>query len=104
MNGSFCSFTFYEKEHYANVYETSGEHLSIMVSCYFSLICSQPSYWCSSPRVALLKEKEDEEEAEKVSKGEFIEEEPAGLVSGVKIKHLAKVPDAWCFALKTLDS
>uniref|UniRef100_A0A672NHM0 ATP-binding cassette sub-family A member 3-like n=1 Tax=Sinocyclocheilus grahami TaxID=75366 RepID=A0A672NHM0_SINGR len=30
-------------------------------------------------------------EAEKVSKGEFIEEEPAGLVSGVKIKHLAKV-------------
>uniref|UniRef100_A0A671T8I6 ABC transporter domain-containing protein n=1 Tax=Sinocyclocheilus anshuiensis TaxID=1608454 RepID=A0A671T8I6_9TELE len=31
------------------------------------------------------------EEAEKVSKGEFIEEEPAGLVSGVKIKHLAKV-------------
>uniref|UniRef100_A0A8C2PU12 ATP binding cassette subfamily A member 3 n=1 Tax=Cyprinus carpio TaxID=7962 RepID=A0A8C2PU12_CYPCA len=31
------------------------------------------------------------EEAEKVSKGEFIEKEPAGLVSGVKIKHLAKV-------------
>uniref|UniRef100_A0A8C2JXZ1 ATP-binding cassette, sub-family A (ABC1), member 3b n=1 Tax=Cyprinus carpio TaxID=7962 RepID=A0A8C2JXZ1_CYPCA len=31
------------------------------------------------------------EEAEKVSKGEFFEEEPAGLVSGVKIKHLAKV-------------
>uniref|UniRef100_A0A673NB84 ATP-binding cassette sub-family A member 3-like n=1 Tax=Sinocyclocheilus rhinocerous TaxID=307959 RepID=A0A673NB84_9TELE len=31
------------------------------------------------------------EEAEKVSKGEFIEAEPAGLVSGVKIKHLAKV-------------
>ncbi|RXN24177.1 ATP-binding cassette sub-family A member 3 [Labeo rohita] len=55
---------------------------------YFFIL---PSYWCSSPRVALLKEKEDEEEAEKVSKGEFIEEEPAGLVSGVKIKHLAKV-------------
>uniref|UniRef100_A0A671SF71 ATP-binding cassette sub-family A member 3-like n=1 Tax=Sinocyclocheilus anshuiensis TaxID=1608454 RepID=A0A671SF71_9TELE len=50
-----------------------------------------PSYWCSSPRVTLLKEKEEEEEAEKVSKGEFFEEEPAGLVSGVKIKHLAKV-------------
>uniref|UniRef100_A0A8C2JZ56 ATP-binding cassette, sub-family A (ABC1), member 3b n=1 Tax=Cyprinus carpio TaxID=7962 RepID=A0A8C2JZ56_CYPCA len=32
-----------------------------------------------------------QEEAEKVSKGEFFEEEPAGLVSGVKIKHLAKV-------------
>uniref|UniRef100_A0A8C1V5P3 ATP binding cassette subfamily A member 3 n=1 Tax=Cyprinus carpio TaxID=7962 RepID=A0A8C1V5P3_CYPCA len=55
---------------------------------YFFIL---PSYWCSSPRVALLKEKEEEEEAEKVSKGEFIEEEPAGLVSGVKIKHLAKV-------------
>ncbi|KAL1278816.1 hypothetical protein QQF64_025489 [Cirrhinus molitorella] len=55
---------------------------------YFFIL---PSYWCSSPRVALLKEKEDEEEAEKVTKGEFIEEEPAGLVSGVKIKHLAKV-------------
>lgn len=56
-----------------------------------SNISPQPSYWCSSPRVALLKEKEEEEEAEKVSKGEFFEEEPAGLVSGVKIKHLAKV-------------
>uniref|UniRef100_A0A8C1HFX2 ATP-binding cassette, sub-family A (ABC1), member 3b n=1 Tax=Cyprinus carpio carpio TaxID=630221 RepID=A0A8C1HFX2_CYPCA len=55
---------------------------------YFFIL---PSYWCSSPRVALLKEKEEEEEAEKVSKGEFIEKEPAGLVSGVKIKHLAKV-------------
>uniref|UniRef100_A0A671SGN1 ATP-binding cassette sub-family A member 3-like n=1 Tax=Sinocyclocheilus anshuiensis TaxID=1608454 RepID=A0A671SGN1_9TELE len=54
-----------------------------------TLFC--PSYWCSSPRVTLLKEKEEEEEAEKVSKGEFFEEEPAGLVSGVKIKHLAKV-------------
>ncbi|XP_052408200.1 phospholipid-transporting ATPase ABCA3 [Carassius gibelio] len=55
---------------------------------YFFIL---PSYWCSSPRVTLQKEKEEEEEAEKVSKGEFIEEEPAGLVSGVKIKHLAKV-------------
>ncbi|XP_048101265.1 phospholipid-transporting ATPase ABCA3 [Alosa alosa] len=50
-----------------------------------------PSYWCSTPRVALLKEKEEEEDAEKALKGEFIEEEPAGLVSGVKIKHLAKI-------------
>ncbi|MCI4385304.1 hypothetical protein PGIGA_G00048870, partial [Pangasianodon gigas] len=51
----------------------------------------QPSYWCNSPRVALLKEKQEEEDAEKALKGEFIEEEPTGLVSGVKIKHLAKV-------------
>ncbi|KAK1799184.1 hypothetical protein P4O66_007434 [Electrophorus voltai] len=50
-----------------------------------------PSYGCSSPRVALLKEKEEEEDAEKALKGEFIEEEPSGLVSGVKIKHLSKV-------------
>uniref|UniRef100_A0A8B9KRI7 ATP-binding cassette, sub-family A (ABC1), member 3b n=1 Tax=Astyanax mexicanus TaxID=7994 RepID=A0A8B9KRI7_ASTMX len=50
-----------------------------------------PSYWCSSPRVALVMEKEEEEDAEKALKGEFIEEEPTGLVSGVKIKHLAKV-------------
>uniref|UniRef100_A0AAR2JEC1 ABC transporter domain-containing protein n=1 Tax=Pygocentrus nattereri TaxID=42514 RepID=A0AAR2JEC1_PYGNA len=45
----------------------------------------------SFPRVALVKEKEEEEDAEKALKGEFFEEEPAGLVSGVKIKHLAKV-------------
>lgn len=51
----------------------------------------QPSYWCNSPRVALLKEKEEEEDAEKAQKAEFIEEEPTGLVSGVKIKHLTKV-------------
>lgn len=49
----------------------------------------QPSYWCSSPRMALV-EKEEEEEAEKAMKGKFMEEEPAGLVSGIKIKHLAK--------------
>lgn len=63
---------------------------------YVSLIFSQslllqPSYWCSSPRMALVNEKEEEEDAEKALKGEFIEEEPAGLVSGIKIKHLAKV-------------
>ncbi|XP_056465788.1 phospholipid-transporting ATPase ABCA3 [Gadus chalcogrammus] len=49
-----------------------------------------PSYWCSSPRMALVKEKEEEEDAEKALRGEFIEAEPAGLVSGVKIKHLNK--------------
>lgn len=41
--------------------------------------------------MALVNEKEEEEDAEKALKGEFIEEEPAGLVSGVKIKHLSKV-------------
>lgn len=41
--------------------------------------------------MALVNEKEEEEDAEKALKGEFIEEEPTGLVSGVKIKHLAKV-------------
>lgn len=55
---------------------------------YFFILSS---YWCSSPRVAFLKEKEDEEDAEKASKGEYMEEEPAGLVAGVKIKRLAKV-------------
>ncbi|CAL8274752.1 unnamed protein product [Lota lota] len=55
--------------------------------CYFFAL---PSYWCSSPRMALVNEKEEEEDAEKALKGEFIEAEPAGLVSGVKIKHLAK--------------
>ncbi|KAF7698247.1 phospholipid-transporting ATPase ABCA3 [Silurus meridionalis] len=55
---------------------------------YFFIL---PSYWCNSPRVTLLKEKEEEEDAEKALKGEFMEEEPTGLVSGVKIKHLAKV-------------
>lgn len=54
--------------------------------------------------MAFLKEKEDDEDAEKAMKGEFIEAEPAGLVSGVKIKHLAKVSDAPCFALILLDS
>lgn len=56
-----------------------------------SVSLSQPSYWCSSPRMALVNEKEEEEDAEKALKGEYIEEEPSGLVSGIKIKHLAKV-------------
>ncbi|XP_036408284.1 ATP-binding cassette sub-family A member 3 [Megalops cyprinoides] len=64
-----------------------GEY-GVPLPWYFFLL---PSYWCSSPRVALLKEKEEEEDAEKALKGEFIEEEPAGLVSGIKIKHLSKV-------------
>lgn len=50
--------------------------------------------------MAFLKEKEEEEDAEKALKGEFIEEEPVGLVSGVKLKHLTKVlqePDLTLF-------
>uniref|UniRef100_A0A7N8Y067 ATP-binding cassette, sub-family A (ABC1), member 3b n=1 Tax=Mastacembelus armatus TaxID=205130 RepID=A0A7N8Y067_9TELE len=63
-----------------------GEYGVPLPSYFFVL----PSYWCSSPRMALVNEKEEEEDAEKALKGEFIEEEPAGLVSGIKIKHLAK--------------
>nr|XP_015801059.2 phospholipid-transporting ATPase ABCA3 [Nothobranchius furzeri] len=63
-----------------------GEY-GVPLPSYFFLL---PSYWCSTPRVALLKEKEEEEDAEKALKGEFMEEEPAGVVSGIKIKHLTK--------------
>lgn len=37
------------------------------------------------------KEKEEEEDPEKALKSQYIEEEPADLVSGIKIKHLSKV-------------
>lgn len=40
------------------------------------------------------KEKEEEEDPEKALKSQYIEEEPADLVSGIKIKHLSKVPSA----------
>lgn len=40
------------------------------------------------------KEKEEEEDPEKALKSQYIEEEPADLVSGIKIKHLSKVPTA----------
>ncbi|KAJ8398776.1 hypothetical protein AAFF_G00419730, partial [Aldrovandia affinis] len=63
-----------------------GEY-GVPLPWYFFLL---PSYWCGTPRLALVKEKEEEEDAEKALKGEFIEEEPGGLVSGIKIKHLAK--------------
>ncbi|CAG5897799.1 unnamed protein product, partial [Menidia menidia] len=63
-----------------------GEY-GVPLPSYFFLL---PSYWCSSPRMALVNEKEEEEDAEKALKGEFMEEEPAGLVSGIKIKHLTK--------------
>uniref|UniRef100_A0A8D0GV65 ABC transporter domain-containing protein n=1 Tax=Sphenodon punctatus TaxID=8508 RepID=A0A8D0GV65_SPHPU len=55
---------------------------------YFFLM---PSYWCGSPQTVLGKEKEEEEDPEKALKSQYIEEEPADLVSGVKIKHLSKV-------------
>ncbi|MBN3289285.1 ABCA3 protein, partial [Polypterus senegalus] len=64
-----------------------GEY-GVPLPWYFFIL---PSYWCNSPRLAYVKEKEEEEDAEKTLKSEFIEEEPAGLVSGIKIKHLAKV-------------
>lgn len=64
-----------------------GEY-GVPLPWYFFIL---PSYWCSSPRVAFLKEEEEEEDSEKAQKSEFIEEEPAGLVSGVKIIHLTKV-------------
>uniref|UniRef100_A0A3B4UC74 ATP binding cassette subfamily A member 3 n=1 Tax=Seriola dumerili TaxID=41447 RepID=A0A3B4UC74_SERDU len=64
-----------------------GEYGVPLPSYFFVL----PSYWCSSPRMALVNEKEEEEDAEKALKGEFIEEEPAGLVSGIKIKHLTVI-------------
>uniref|UniRef100_A0A8C9ZQ24 ATP binding cassette subfamily A member 3 n=1 Tax=Sander lucioperca TaxID=283035 RepID=A0A8C9ZQ24_SANLU len=75
-----------------------GEYGVPLPSYFFVL----PSYWCSSPRMALVNEKEEEEDAEKALKGEFIEEEPAGLVSGVKIKHLAKVSNKTRQAVRDL--
>lgn len=51
----------------------------------------QPSYWCGQPRTVVGKEKEEEEDPEKALKSQYIEEEPADLVSGIKIKHLSKV-------------
>lgn len=51
----------------------------------------QPSYWCGRPRTVVGKEKEEEEDPEKALKSQYIEEEPADLVSGIKIKHLSKV-------------
>lgn len=53
--------------------------------------------------MALVNEKEEEEDAEKALKGEFIEEEPAGLVSGIKIKHLAKVSSRRLTCLCTVN-
>ncbi|NWT69367.1 ABCA3 protein, partial [Prunella himalayana] len=50
-----------------------------------------PSYWCGQPRTVVGKEKEEEEDPEKALKSQYIEEEPADLVSGIKIKHLSKV-------------
>lgn len=57
----------------------------------FCLSLPQPSYWCGQPRTVVGKEKEEEEDPEKALKSQYIEEEPADLVSGIKIKHLSKV-------------
>lgn len=57
----------------------------------FSVFSCQPSYWCGQPRTVIGKEKEEEEDPEKALKSQYIEEEPADLVSGIKIKHLSKV-------------
>ncbi|XP_053328151.1 phospholipid-transporting ATPase ABCA3 [Spea bombifrons] len=54
---------------------------------YFFIL---PSYWCGTPRVAEGIEKEDEEDPEKVLKGEYLEEDPSDLVPGVRLKHLTK--------------
>lgn len=51
---------------------------------YFFLL---PSYWKGNP---MLSEKEEEEDPEKALKGEFFEQEPGGLVAGIKIKRLVK--------------
>lgn len=56
-----------------------------------SVFSCQPSYWCGQPRTVIGKEKEEEEDPEKALKSQYIEEEPADLVSGIKIKHLSKV-------------
>uniref|UniRef100_A0A4W6GB51 ATP binding cassette subfamily A member 3 n=1 Tax=Lates calcarifer TaxID=8187 RepID=A0A4W6GB51_LATCA len=71
-----------------------GEYGVPLPSYFFVLVCC--TLICShvSPRMALVNEKEEEEDAEKALKGEFIEEEPAGLVSGIKIKHLVKTRKA----------
>uniref|UniRef100_A0A672IPT5 ABC transporter domain-containing protein n=1 Tax=Salarias fasciatus TaxID=181472 RepID=A0A672IPT5_SALFA len=54
-----------------------GEYGVPLPSYFFLLVRFKPSF-------------SKEEDAEKALKGEFIEEEPAGLVSGIKIKHLSK--------------
>ncbi|CAB1350109.1 unnamed protein product, partial [Coregonus sp. 'balchen'] len=63
-----------------------GEY-GVPLPCYFFLL---PSYWCSSPRMAMEKEEED---VEKALKGEFIEEEPAGLEFKVGNKTRQAVKD-----------
>uniref|UniRef100_A0A8C9ZNJ8 ATP binding cassette subfamily A member 3 n=1 Tax=Sander lucioperca TaxID=283035 RepID=A0A8C9ZNJ8_SANLU len=61
-----------------------------------------PSYFFVLVRFKAERLTLEEEDAEKALKGEFIEEEPAGLVSGVKIKHLAKVSNKTRQAVRDL--
>lgn len=65
--------------------------LCLCLSFSLSTFFHQPSYWCGRPRTVVGKEKEEEEDPEKALKSQYIEEEPADLVSGIKIKHLSKV-------------
>lgn len=68
-----------------------GNGLCLCLSFFLSSFFCQPSYWCGRPRTIVGKEKEEEEDPEKALKSQYIEEEPADLVSGIKIKHLSKV-------------
>ncbi|NXJ93214.1 ABCA3 protein, partial [Corythaixoides concolor] len=68
-----------------------GDGLCLCLSFSLSTFFHQPSYWCGRPRTVVGKEKEEEEDPEKALKSQYIEEEPADLVSGIKIKHLSKV-------------
>ncbi|XP_040297886.1 ATP-binding cassette sub-family A member 3 [Bufo bufo] len=52
--------------------------------------CFLPSYWCGTPRDAEFVEKEDDEDPVKALKVEYLEEEPADLIPGIRIKHLTK--------------
>ncbi|XP_063790760.1 phospholipid-transporting ATPase ABCA3 [Pseudophryne corroboree] len=52
--------------------------------------CILPSYWCGTPRDADFIEWEDDEDPEKMLRGEYLEEDPSDLITGVRIKHLTK--------------
>ena len=57
-----------------------GEY-GVPLPYYFFIL---PSYWRSSPRTAPVSGNEEEETAGSTVRGEFMEEEPTGLVPGIK--------------------